>query len=98
MTEVIHPGMVDVKAIKSKLSKQLRIDLEPHEKVHLYAEPVSFPDMTQQDIEDIVNEKLGDVDKPCTVQVKELGEYIARIALQGGFLVPLKVEVMRRWY
>eukprot|EP00977_Amphora_coffeiformis_P028268 scaffold34921_cov162-Amphora_coffeaeformis.AAC.2 len=31
---------VDAKAICKKLSKQLWIDLEPHEKVHLWSEPV----------------------------------------------------------
>ncbi len=32
--------MVDARTVRQKLSKQLRIDLQPHEKVHLLAQPL----------------------------------------------------------
>jgi hypothetical protein len=34
-TNIISPGWVDAKVIRQKLSKQLKIDLEPHETIHL---------------------------------------------------------------
>ena len=94
-TEKLHPGTVDAKAIRNKLSKQLKIDLEPHEKVHLSAEPVLHADLTEQTAEELM-EQMGDASQPCSTQVRQLGEYMARIALKGGFMVPLKVEVVKR--
>ena len=88
--------MVDAKAIRQKLSKQLRIDLEPHEKVHLLAEPVVHAELTEKATEDILQEQFGEVSQPCQTQVRQLGEFLARIALKGGFMVPLKVEVVKR--
>ena len=89
--------MVDAVAVRKKLSKQLRIDLEPHEKVHLLAEPVLHSELTQDVVEKMVENDFGDSsDTRCTTQVKELGEYLARISLRGGFTVPLKVEVLKR--
>ena len=96
VTEQMHPGMVDAKAIRKKLSKQLRIDLEPHERVHLLAEPVSHSELTEEGTEEMMQEQLGDASQPCTTQVRQLGEFLARISLKGGFMVPLKVEVVKR--
>ena len=95
----MHPGMVDAKAVRKKLSKQLKIDLEPHEKVHLIAEPVVHSELTtEQAVEQVMQQHLGTspTSEPCRTQVRELGEYLARISLKGGFMVPLKVEVMKR--
>lgn len=90
-----HPGMVDAKTIRQKLSKQLKIDLEDHEKVHLYNEPVNHPDLTENTIKDIFS-RLGDPSEPCQTQVRQLGDYVARISLRGGYQVPLKVQVLKR--
>uniref|UniRef100_A0A7S3L493 Ribosomal protein L9 domain-containing protein n=1 Tax=Amphora coffeiformis TaxID=265554 RepID=A0A7S3L493_9STRA len=97
VTEVMNPGMVDARVVRKKLSKQLRIDLEPHEKVHLLAEPVFHSELTEDVTEKMMESKFeATSDTPCTTQVKELGEYLARISLKGGFMVPLKVEVRKR--
>ena len=93
----MNPGMVDAVAVRKKLSKQLRIDLEPHEKVHLRAEPVLHSELTEEVMEEMLKTEFDDSsDTRCTTQVKELGEYLARISLRGGFMVPLKVEVGKR--
>jgi hypothetical protein len=83
-------------AIRKKISKQLRIDLEPHEKVHLYPEQVIHSELTESSLQEIVDTKMGDAETPCTTVVKELGEYVARVSLRGGYMVPLKVEVLKR--
>lgn len=89
--------MVDAVAIRKKLSKQLKIDLEPHEKVHLMAEPVLHSDLTESSMDEMMKSPdFGETDQPCTTQVRKLGEYLARISLKGGFQVPLKVEVLKR--
>jgi ribosomal protein L9 len=93
------PGMVDAKAVRRKLSRQLKIDLEPHERIHLVPEPVeSLSDLPDDEIEAIMKEKLGEVpgDQPCTVQIRQLGDFLARITLSGGYTVPLKFEVVKR--
>jgi hypothetical protein len=87
--------VVDAKAVRRKLSKQLRIDLEPHEKVHLYKEPVNHAELKGKQLEMYMND-LGDRNQPCTAQIKHLGDYIARISLQGGYTIPLKIEVLKR--
>ena len=78
--------------MRKKLSKQLLITLEPHEKVHLRGEPLES-DMTDEEI-DAALQELGD--EPCTTQVRQLGEYLARISLRGGYKIPLRVEVLKR--
>lgn len=88
--------MVDAVAVRKKLSKQLKIDLEPHEKVHLLSEPVLHSDLTEEGTEELLKNNIEAADQPCTVQVRQLGEFLAGIALKGGFLVPLKVEVLKR--
>jgi len=125
---MISPGTVDAKAVRKKLSKQLLIDLEPEECVHLSGEPITSstklsttrqdqdrqidaasPDTTvvasADDIDDDDDEELMllkqlfrdvDVSKPCSVQIRQLGEYMARLSLKGGHIVPLRVEVLKR--
>jgi hypothetical protein len=134
----LHPGMVDARAVRKKLSKQLRIDLEPHEKVHLFAEPlgtllttsatttttteaVVVDDDSSNNVDDQGsnnnNKKKKDatVEKPLTeeeelnalirrlipqddenVQIRQVGDYLARISLRGGHIIPLKVAVLKR--
>jgi ribosomal protein L9 len=95
-TNVVAPGMVDAKAVRKKLSKQLRIDLELHETVHLQKEPVlSHTELTDAE-EQAIMEGLGDPEEKCQTQIRALGLYLARISLRGGFQIPLKVEVVKR--
>jgi ribosomal protein L9 len=89
-TSQVSPGVVDAKAVKSKLSKQLRIDLESHEKVHVSAEP-----LTEKNVDAIIN-AMAPVDTPCQVQIREVGDFMARISLGGGYSIPLKIEVIKR--
>ena len=99
-TNTMHPGMVDAKAVRQKLSKQLNIDLEEEsedsqEKVHLQATPLDeFEDWTEQELEKALD--AIPTDKPCQTQVREMGLFLAKISLAGGYSVPLKVRVLRR--
>jgi hypothetical protein len=130
--------MVDARAVRKKLSKQLRIDLEPHEKVHLFAEPLGTlltTSATTTTTEAVVDgdssnnvddqgnnnnnnkkkKKDSTVEKPLTeeeelnalirrlipqddenVQIRQVGDYLARISLRGGHIIPLKVAVLKR--
>lgn len=94
----MNPGYVDAKAIRKKLSFQFKIDLQPHEKVHLHKEEVNLDEMKDSQLDEFVNnpEVFGDRDVPCTIQIKSLGQYVARISLKGGFSIPLKFEVVKR--
>ena len=93
-TGMLHPGLVDAKAVRQKLRKQLRIDLEPGELVHLRAEPLTnITELTDEDLDSMVKE-IG-TDQKCSVEIRTLGEYLARITLAGG-VVPLRFVVLRR--
>jgi large subunit ribosomal protein L9 len=91
-TNAVHPGMVDHKAVRSKLSKQLKIDLDEHETVHLRPTPVD--DLKSEDI-DTALEQI-ETEEECAVQIRQLGDFIAKISLAGGHLVPLKVRILKR--
>jgi ribosomal protein L9 len=98
-TNKVFPGMVDAKAARKKLSKQLKIDLESHERIHLIPEPVeSISDLSDEEIESFVAEKLAHVakDRPCSAQIRQLGDFVARISLSGGYTVPLRIEILKR--
>jgi hypothetical protein len=117
--------MVDARAVRQKLSKQLRIDLEPHEKVYLFAQPLGTllttaanSSTTDDDRNDNVDNQKGTraaAVKPLSeeeelnalvqkalpqeednVQIRQVGEYLARISLRGGYVIPLKVAVLKR--
>ena len=46
-----HPGHVDTKALRVKLSKQFKIDLEEHEIIHIRNEPVKdLEEMDEQEL------------------------------------------------
>jgi len=115
---ICHPGHVDASNLRDKLSKQLLIDLEDHESIHIRSEPVpGLEDMEDGEIVDLLMKDEGaspegDVDvqaksesegaeessqvEECDVKIKQLGEYLAKITLAGGFTVPLKLKVERR--
>lgn len=96
LTDAVTPGMVDVKAVRKKLSKQLLIDLEAHEKVHLRAEPL-LPSEAATDAEvEAMMQEMGDVETDCTTEIRQLGNFMARISLRGGFSIPLRVKVLKR--
>lgn len=96
----IHPGMVDALAVRRKLNKQLRIQLEPHERVHVYKEQIEHEEITDNDLNDIImNDELFGVEnreRTSSTQIKQLGQYVARICLRGGFNIPLKFEILKR--
>jgi hypothetical protein len=92
----LSPGMVDSAAVRSKLSKQLKIDLDGYEQVHLRREQIDHASIiTDAEMDEIMDE-LGPREIPCTTRVKHLGEYVARIWLRGGYKIPLKVLVVKR--
>ncbi|KAL7555138.1 hypothetical protein ACHAWF_018773 [Thalassiosira exigua] len=150
-----HPGHVSAKNLRDKLSKQLKIDLEDHETIHIRRESVVGLEEKEEnelmeliknmDEDDFVaktqtnlggetdeeegghltaNEEASDGDdsfesqdaseesnieatatageadtsapKDCDTKLKQLGEYVAKITLAGGYIVPLKFQVVRR--
>lgn len=93
-TEATTPGMVDAKAVRKKLSKQLKIDLELHEAVHLRDEPL-VGETSEEEVTRYMQE-LGDPSEKCKAEIRRLGLYLARISLKGGHSIPLKVEVVKR--
>ena len=126
------PGLVSVENVRQKLSKQLKIDLEDHELLHLRKEPVfSHAELTEeaiegllkevgpkgggertpeQGVEKIVEAELtgGDEDsgevkgeagkelEKSAVEIRTIGNYLAKITLGGGHTVPLKFVVKKR--
>jgi len=82
--------MVDEKALKIKLSKHLKIDLEDHEKILISKEPVEFAEIDNN--LDTLMETIQDED----VEIRNLGDYIAKITLDGGYAVPLKFVVVNK--
>ena len=87
--------MVDQKAIRDKLSKQLKIDLEDHETVHIHAEPIESHDKIEDEELEALMEKI-DSSSDCAVQLRQLGPFVAKISLEGGYTVPLKFAVLKR--
>jgi ribosomal protein L9 len=96
----IKPGMVDAKAIRRKINKQLKIRLELHERVHVNKEQINYDEVTNKELAELVlNDTLfgcTDRERACTNQIKTLGQYVARICLRAGFIIPLKFEVLKR--
>jgi len=90
----IHPGLVNAQNVRDKLSKQLKIDLEDHEVVTLGENKVVFTEV--DDMDDLVVEAEGIVEEERNVEIKELGEYLAKIHLAGGFTIPLWLSIRAR--
>jgi hypothetical protein len=86
--------MVDEKAVRAKLSKQLKIDLDEHEKVHLRPTPIVDSELTSEEIAALLGEI--ETEETCKVQIRALGTYLAKISLAGRYTVPLKVQVLKR--
>lgn len=90
----VHPGMVDARAVRTKLSKHLKIDLEEHEHVRIHPFAVNFTEVADADVFLAENLLLQEEEDP--VQVRQLGDYLARIDLAGGFSVPLRFTITKR--
>jgi len=95
----IHPGKVDHINVRSKLSKQLKIDLEEHEKVQIHPEPI--PHSTLEESKEAMENYLDKMKKleegeNCDVQLKTLGEYLVKIHLSGDYTVGLRLNVLKR--
>eukprot|EP00934_Nitzschia_sp_Nitz4_P001466 Nitzschia sp. Nitz4//scaffold44_size153857//84102//84909//NITZ4_002728-RA/size153857-augustus-gene-0.9-mRNA-1//1//CDS//3329552178//1466//frame0 len=93
--DALHPGSVTAYNIRQKLSKQLKIDLEDHETVHIYPlNPLSHADLDDDKVQSMVDE--FEPEAKCEMKIKKLGEYLAKISLDGGFSVPLRFVVQQR--
>ena len=84
--------------VRKKLSKQLKIDLEPHEKVHLRLKPIDETVGEEGKVTalEYYMDEFGDPEVECTVKIKQLGRYVARISLSGGYAIPLSIEIKKR--
>lgn len=104
----IHPGMVTHQNVREKLSKQLKIDLDDHEKVQISPNPISFFEL--DDDESLMEKMLEEMEPleqgygdegdnksvECKVQLKALGEYLVKIHLKGDYSVGLRLKVVKR--
>mmetsp|Transcript_22923 Transcript_22923/g.33287 ORF Transcript_22923/g.33287 Transcript_22923/m.33287 type:complete len:248 (-) Transcript_22923:189-932(-) len=95
-TNLVFPGLVNATNIRQKLSKQLKIDLDDDELIHISATPVIHSELTEEDTEKIMKKLNESVGNDCGVTLKVLGEYVARITLSGDYAVPLKFAVLKR--
>jgi ribosomal protein L9 len=93
-TRAIYPNMVDAKALRDKLSKQLKIDLDDTEQIHIRPEPIVLDALSDEEIVTMLNEI--DTSSPCKIQLRQLGSYVAKISLQGGYSVALKFMIDKR--
>jgi len=91
-TNITYPGMVDHLAVRQKLGKQLKIDLEDHESVQLLNEPVgSITDLEEVEIQRMID-GLEHKDEPCTVKIQKLGEYVAKIKFKRWLFGPSEIN------
>lgn len=120
-----HPAYINHENLREKLLKQLKIDLEDHETIHIRNELVMgleekgdaelmrlLKEMDEEDVpvkveasdgaeeaapeNTIEDNEVGGGVKECGVKVKQLGDYVAKITLAGGYVVPLKFNIGRR--
>jgi len=94
-TKTVYPGMVDHKALRDKLSKQLKIDLDENEQIHILESPLDSHGGFDADT---LEESLAKIDSSssCEVQIRQLGDFVAKISLAGGYTVPLKFKILKR--
>jgi hypothetical protein len=107
--DTLHPGKVTAENLREKLSKQLKIDLEDDEPIHICVDggsssgssssgsiaPLIFSELNENKIQTMV-EEYKPADGPCSVEIKRLGDYLAKISLRGGYSVPLYFSVGQR--
>jgi hypothetical protein len=87
-SQKLSPGKVTAQMLRSKISKQLKIELEDHETIHLLEDTVMFEDNTPAML--LAKVEAMDVSEPCKLEIRQVGDYVARITLAGGYAVPLK--------
>lgn len=91
----MHPGVVTAENLKQKLSKQLKIDLDDGEEIHILETPVESHENLTEEESDALMETI-DSSEPCQVKLHQTGMYLAKISLAGGYTVPLKFLVLKR--
>lgn len=98
MVPIDRKGVCD-KNIRSKLSKQLKIDLEKHERIVIRDEVLpsleEFSRLGSEEKIDALLRDMGPYEQECQ-EVRHLGYYLCRIWLAGDHLVPLKLHVARK--
>ena len=107
--DALHPGVVTSENLKDKLSKQLKIDLEDDEPIHIYYDSVSsasgdsknvssilFSELNDNKIQSMVDEFVTTTGDKCQIKIRRLGDYLAKITLKGGYAVPLRFTVLQR--
>ena len=99
----LHPGMVTAWNLRQKLSHQLKIDLQPHETIHIVYPVISTSanaTLSHSELDNAKVQKMVDEFVPasgkCETQIKRLGDYVAKITLEGGHSVPLRFVVQQR--
>jgi hypothetical protein len=93
--DVLHPGKVNSWNIRKQISTQLNVDLSENETVHICSkDPLILSELDENKMETLMEEV--DAEKPCDIQIKRLGEYVARIGLEGEYTVPLRLLVVQR--
>lgn len=93
--DAIHPGIVTALNIRQKLSKQLQIDLEEYETIHIHPlQSLSHAEMDGDKVQSMVEE--FEPKGKCDIKIKRLGDYLAKIILEGGHSVPLRFVVQQR--
>lgn len=108
-TDTLHPGVVTADHIREKLSKQLKIDLDDSEPIHILrhvsgeesattTNPLNFSELDETKMQAMADELVptAGADGKCSIRINRLGEYMAVIGLKGGFAVPLRVLVRQR--
>lgn len=94
-TDMLHPGVVNASNLREKLGKQLKIDLAPTDKLHIFSDtPLMHSELDESKQQSMIDAFSPDVE--CSVEIKKLGEYLAKISLPGGYAVPLKFQVIQR--
>ena len=75
----------------------MRIDLEDHESVRLMGKPLEagHAELEEGDVERIM-EEIGSSEDDKEVEIRQLGEFMAKITLRGDHIVPLKFAVIKR--
>jgi len=94
-TDALHPGMVTSQNLREKLSKQLKIDLEGHETIHIHSgTPIVNTERSENEVQSLIDE--FEPEGECGIEIKQLGNYLAKISLAGGYSVPLQFTVVQR--
>ena len=75
----------------------MRIDLEDHEVVQLMGKALEagHAELEEGEVEKIM-EEIGSSEDDKEVEIRQLGEFMAKITLRGDHVVPLKFAVIKR--